>query len=94
MLMSMHVDVFSFLTRSPGAVMFLFCAVPQRNGPPANILHTGDMRWQDWIRTDTILARTRVDVLYMDATYAAPRHAFPSQSEAIAAMAQVRRSRL
>eukprot|EP00198_Chlamydomonas_reinhardtii_P013635 XP_001702972.1 predicted protein [Chlamydomonas reinhardtii] len=56
-----------------------------------NILHTGDMRWQRWMRDQPGLAGVRVDTLYLDTTYALPRHRLPPQTEAIAMMVQAMR---
>ncbi|GLC45044.1 hypothetical protein PLESTM_001680700 [Pleodorina starrii] len=54
-----------------------------------NILHTGDCRWQRWMRDQTGLAGVRVDTLMLDTTYAAPKHVLPPQEEAIRLMVQV-----
>jgi len=72
----------------PGAVMLLF-EVPVQGGGTHVVLHTGDCRWQDWIRDTTVLATTRVDTLMLDTTYCLPRYTFPPQEDAIAMMVQV-----
>ncbi|EFJ50929.1 hypothetical protein VOLCADRAFT_120549, partial [Volvox carteri f. nagariensis] len=59
-----------------------------------NILHTGDCRWQRWMRDQPGLAGVRVDTLLLDTTYAAPKHTLPPQQEAIAMMVQVMRDAL
>ncbi|KAG2453744.1 hypothetical protein HYH02_001955 [Chlamydomonas schloesseri] len=56
-----------------------------------NVLHTGDMRWQRWMRDQPGLAGVRVDTLFLDTTYALPRHRLPPQEEAIAMMVQAMR---
>ena len=53
------------------ASMFGFCA--------QNILHTGDMRWHPRMGKHPALAKQRVDQLFLDTTYASPKHTFPSQ---------------
>ena len=52
-------------------LMFRFCA--------QNILHTGDMRWHPRMGKHPALAKQRVDQLFLDTTYASPKHTFPSQ---------------
>lgn len=44
-----------------------------------NILHTGDMRWHPRMGKHPALAKQRVDQLFLDTTYASPKHTFPSQ---------------
>ncbi|GFR43606.1 hypothetical protein Agub_g4703, partial [Astrephomene gubernaculifera] len=63
-------------------------------GATTNILHTGDCRWQPWMRHQPGLAGVRVDTLLLDTTYAAPRHTLPPQSEAIRMMVQAMRDAL
>lgn len=46
------------------------------------ILHTGDMRWAAPMAQHPALRRVRVDLLYMDTTYAAPKHVHPPQARA------------
>jgi DNA cross-link repair 1A protein len=90
----------------PGAIMLLFeVPLPSGSGSGSGraqgagpddgvrrILHTGDCRWHDGLRSgSSCLAGKRIDVLMLDTTYALPRHTFPPQQEAIAHMAQVRR---
>ncbi|GBF99590.1 DNA cross-link repair protein [Raphidocelis subcapitata] len=77
----------------PGAVMLLF-EVPRPGGGTHNILHTGDCRWQDWIKDGSVLATTRIDTLFLDTTYCLPRWTFPPQSDAVAAMAAAAREEL
>ena len=43
------------------------------------ILHTGDMRWHPRMGKHPALAKQRVDQLFLDTTYASPKHTFPSQ---------------
>ena len=43
------------------------------------ILHTGDMRWQHSMAGHPALRQLSVDLLYMDTTYAAPKHVHPPQ---------------
>ncbi|WIA09950.1 hypothetical protein OEZ85_010163 [Tetradesmus obliquus] len=77
----------------PGAVMLLF-EVPGAEGSVTRILHTGDCRWQDALRSGSCLARMRVDTLMLDTTYAHPKHTHPPQEEAIRMMVEVMRSEL
>jgi DNA cross-link repair 1A protein len=73
----------------PGAVMLLF----ELPGGRA-ILHTGDFRWQDWMKDLPPLARANVDTIYLDTTYCLPRWSFPPQDVAITEMARVARAAL
>ena len=43
------------------------------------ILHTGDMRWNPRMGRHPALAKQRIDQLFLDTTYASPKHTFPSQ---------------
>lgn len=43
------------------------------------ILHCGDMRWQPGMADHPALAGKPLDILYLDTTYAAPRHLHPPQ---------------
>lgn len=43
------------------------------------ILHCGDMRWQPGMADHPALAGRSLDVLYLDTTYASPRHLHPPQ---------------
>ena len=43
------------------------------------ILHTGDMRWQHSMVDHPALRGIQVDLLYMDTTYAVPKHLHPPQ---------------
>ena len=43
------------------------------------ILHTGDMRWHPRMGKHPALAKQRIDQLFLDTTYASPKHTFPSQ---------------
>ena len=43
------------------------------------ILHTGDMRWNPRMGKHPALAKQRIDQLFLDTTYASPKHTFPSQ---------------
>lgn len=45
------------------------------------------------MRDQAHLSRLQVDTLYLDTTYALPKHIFPPQQQAIASMVQVRDSR-
>ncbi|PNH05209.1 DNA cross-link repair 1 protein [Tetrabaena socialis] len=56
-----------------------------------NVLHTGDCRWQRWMRHQPGLGGMRVDTVFLDTTYAAPKHTMPPQQEAIDMMAQAMR---
>lgn len=78
-------------SRLPHSARLPVPQVPQKTGRPVNILHTGDCRWADWIRHQSILSQTPIDILYLDTTYALPKHVFPPQEEAIASMAAVMR---
>ena len=58
----------------------LCCALAPYLGFRAqNILHTGDMRWHPRMGKHPALAKQRVDQLFLDTTYASPKHTFPSQ---------------
>jgi DNA cross-link repair 1A protein len=45
-----------------------------------NILHTGDMRWHARMGQHPALRTRRIDLLFLDTTYASPQHVFPSQA--------------
>ena len=62
----------------PGAALLLF---ELANGN--NYLHTGDMRYHPQMKTYPPLKGLAIDRLYLDTTYAHPRHTFLSQQEAI-----------
>ena len=47
--------------------------------PLQNILHTGDMRWHPRMGRHPALRARRIDLLFLDTTYASPQHVFPSQ---------------
>ncbi|GIL47378.1 hypothetical protein Vafri_4210 [Volvox africanus] len=53
-----------------------------------NILHTGDCRWQRWMRNQPGLDGVRVDTVILDTTYAAPKHVLPPQEDAVNMMVQ------
>eukprot|EP00878_Enallax_costatus_P007518 GHUV01007874.1.p1 GENE.GHUV01007874.1~~GHUV01007874.1.p1 ORF type:complete len:518 (+),score=175.46 GHUV01007874.1:1203-2756(+) len=72
----------------PGAVMLVF-EVPKAAGGVNRVLHTGDCRWQDCLRSDSCLRDKRIDILMLDTTYAVPRWTFPPQQQAIETMVQV-----
>ncbi|KAK9832766.1 hypothetical protein WJX84_012067 [Apatococcus fuscideae] len=73
----------------PGAVMFLF-QIPARQGSPAQlILHTGDLRWHSGMAEHPALKGKPLDVLYLDTTYALPKHVHPPQDVAIAQIIDV-----
>ena len=63
----------------PGAAILLF---ELANG--LNYLHTGDMRYHPKMKTYPALKGRAIDRVYLDTTYAHPRHTFLSQEEAIA----------
>lgn len=46
------------------------------------ILHTGDMRWHARIGRHPALANQRIDMLFLDTTYASPKYVFPCQASA------------
>ncbi|CAL8471261.1 g10803 [Coccomyxa elongata] len=77
----------------PGAVLFLF-KTPAPLGsefPEQVILHTGDMRWHPRMGRHAALAKQRIDMLFLDTTYASPKHVFPCQEDAIADIVKVMR---
>jgi len=43
------------------------------------ILHTGDMRWQDSMAQHPALLKQKIDYLFLDTTYASPKHTHPPQ---------------
>ena len=49
-----------------------------------NILHTGDMRWHARMARHPALRARRIDLLFLDTTYASPQHVFPSQVRLLA----------
>ena len=63
----------------PGAVIFLF-ELP--DGRVA--LHTGDFRYQPAMASHPALSGRRLDLLYLDTTYADPQYTFPTQQAAVA----------
>lgn len=52
------------------------------------VLHTGDMRWNEAMKTHPLLSSFHhsLDALYLDTTYCHHRHKFPLQSETIQAV--------
>ncbi|MES1909398.1 MAG: hypothetical protein MHM6MM_002143 [Cercozoa sp. M6MM] len=63
----------------PGACLLLFQLADGRV-----ILHTGDFRWSSELMLPKLKSFVgRIDTLYLDTTYCAPKHRFPSQSEMI-----------
>ena len=44
-----------------------------------NILHTGDMRWKPSLADAPALQGLRIDLLFLDTTYASPKHTHPPQ---------------
>ncbi|GAQ83770.1 putative DNA repair metallo-beta-lactamase family protein [Klebsormidium nitens] len=78
----------------PGSVMLLF-KVPGHGGRPAQvILHTGDFRYHERMADYPSLRNTLIDTIYLDTTYAYPRHTFPSQEDAIATTVRLCRKHL
>ncbi|KAL1507499.1 hypothetical protein AB1Y20_008335 [Prymnesium parvum] len=74
----------------PGALMFLFAT------PRHAALHTGDCRASPLLRRQlgAALRGARLGALYLDTTYAAPRHAFPPQAAALDAVDRLVRAEL
>ena len=62
----------------PGAAILLFS---HSNG--INSLHTGDMRYHPRMKMYKELVNVAIDRLYLDTTYAHPRHDFLDQEQAI-----------
>ena len=68
------------LVKQLSVCLVLCCALASMLGCWAqNILHTGDMRWHPRMGKHPALAKQRVDQLFLDTTYASPKHTFPSQ---------------
>eukprot|EP00899_Mesostigma_viride_P009391 jgi/Mesvir1/18453/Mv14307-RA.1 len=70
----------------PGAAMLLF----KRSTTEGTLLylHSGDMRYADWMAHDPLLRQCKgAAALYLDTTYCNPRYQFPPQSEAVAYVA-------
>ena len=68
-----HMYALALSIHMQGAVMFLF------EGPFGRILHTGDFRWEADFLADMLqhpaLTCAAIDTLFLDNTYAHPRHA-------------------
>ncbi|KAK9806253.1 hypothetical protein WJX72_007365 [[Myrmecia] bisecta] len=77
----------------PGSCMFLF-QLPYKAASPSSprvILHVGDMRWHPRLGRHPALRAVKVDLLYLDTTYASPKHVFPCQEDAIAEIVRLMR---
>jgi DNA ligase-1 len=61
----------------PGACIILF------ETKDTSILHTGDMRYHPSMKVYPALVDTKVDRIYLDTTYAHPKHVFLTQELAI-----------
>lgn len=66
----------------PGAVMLLFKVSPSGLA----YLHTGDMRYHPRMRSYPSLQGVLLDRVYLDTTYAHPRHDFMDQEQAVEAI--------
>eukprot|EP00741_Cyanophora_paradoxa_P018931 tig00021105_g18276.t1 len=79
----------------PGAALFLF-RVPIPGSPDAyrTYLHTGDMRYCPAMRAYPALANAPIDILYLDTTYCAPKHVFPTQDAMIDFVVDVVRKKM
>lgn len=80
----------------PGAAQALFtqpeaeAAAEGRAGKPRRYVHCGDMRACEAMHTDAALrAFVGCDAVFLDTTYAAPKHTFPPQGESIEYCAHV-----
>ncbi|CAM9311201.1 unnamed protein product, partial [Chrysoparadoxa australica] len=62
----------------PGAAMLIIT----RHSDGKTILHCGDMRYHPAMKED--FAGLKIDTVYLDTTYAHPRHSFISQEESLA----------
>jgi DNA ligase-1 len=62
----------------PGSVMVLF----QLDNGSAH-LHTGDFRFCKEMKTLPIYKTVKIDILYLDTTYAHPKHTFMNQEQSI-----------
>ena len=51
---------------------------------PSTLLHTGDFRWSDSMRSHPTLCSFRPDTVYLDTTYSSPSFCFPLQADSIA----------
>jgi hypothetical protein len=70
--------VFMDANHCPGAVILLF---QLDNG--TNHLHTGDMRYCPAMKLYPALQSPKIDKIYLDTTYAHPKHTFMTQEESI-----------
>jgi hypothetical protein len=75
----------------PGSAMVLFECDGGRGGVH---LHCGDMRFCPSMTEEPRLQSARVDRLFLDTTYAHPRHSFVPQEEAISAIVSAVREKL
>ncbi|PON77470.1 DNA ligase, ATP-dependent [Parasponia andersonii] len=67
----------------PGAVQFLF-KIPNSNGKFERYVHTGDFRFCESMKSDTVLQEfVGSDAIFLDTTYCDPKFLFPSQQESI-----------
>lgn len=79
---SLNHDIdYTFLdaNHSPGAIMILFHIKSNQTYH----LHTGDMRFHERMRSYPALQNINIDQLYLDTTYAHPKHSFIPQDIAI-----------
>ena len=87
---------FADANHCPGAAQAVFVQSEQaaaeegRASRPRKYVHCGDMRACDAMQTDDALQSCRgCDAVFLDTTYAAPKHTFPPQSEAIEYCARI-----
>eukprot|EP00762_Andalucia_godoyi_P003095 ANDGO_00987.mRNA.1 DNA cross-link repair protein SNM1 len=68
----------------PGSALFLF---EMNDGK--RYLHTGDFRADPHVVHFPLLKTVKIDILFLDTTYCAPRHVFPPQSTVLSKIVEV-----
>eukprot|EP00041_Stephanoeca_diplocostata_P036670 m.1347437 g.1347437 ORF g.1347437 m.1347437 type:complete len:599 (-) comp24912_c0_seq6:3797-5593(-) len=78
----------------PGAVCFHFH--DRRTG--VTVMHVGDFRAAPCVvdnpYLESLLSKNDIDTLYLDTTYAKPKHTFPDQAEVLTEMAKIAKREL
>ena len=57
-------------------------------------MHTGDFRAALQLQTDELLLAQRIDTIYLDTTYCAPKYTFAEQSEVLDMVAEITKREL